>query len=61
MTKRLSSALLLGLVLLPALAMATLQVGDPAPNFSIPDSTGTFRSLSEFRGQVVQILFWANF
>ncbi|MEO0085045.1 MAG: hypothetical protein ABIK37_00250 [candidate division WOR-3 bacterium] len=59
--KKTRLALLAGLVLLPALAMATLQVGDPAPNFSIPDSTGTFRSLSEFRGQVVQILFWANF
>lgn len=51
--------LLLGL--LPALALATLQVGEQAPDFSIPDSTGVPRRLSEFRGQVVQILFWQNF
>lgn len=62
MTKRLSAVLLIGLALLvPATALATLQVGDPAPDFSIPDSTGTFRSLSEFRGRVVELLFWANF
>jgi len=60
--KRLCFRLLAGLALLvPAAALATLQVGDPAPDFSIPDSSGAMRALSEFRGQVVQILFWANF
>jgi len=49
------------LCLLPAAALATLQVGEQAPDFSIPDSTGASRHPSEFRGQVVQILFWQNF
>uniref|UniRef100_A0A7C4GHT2 Redoxin domain-containing protein n=1 Tax=candidate division WOR-3 bacterium TaxID=2052148 RepID=A0A7C4GHT2_UNCW3 len=62
MKRRLCFGLLVGLTaLLPATALATLRVGDPAPDFSIPDSTGAMRSLSEFRGRVVQILFWANF
>jgi hypothetical protein len=49
------------LFLVPATALAVLGVGEAAPDFSIPDSTGTMRHLSEFRGQVVQILFWQNF
>ncbi len=56
-----SGAQVLLLGLLPALAFATLRVGEQAPDFSIPDSTGTSRHLSEFRGQVVQIAFWQDF
>jgi len=54
-------ALLAALALVPAAALATLRVGDAAPDFSLPDSAGTMHSLSEFRGKVVAILGWANF
>lgn len=53
--------LLAVLMLAPAAAFAKLSVGDQAPDFTLPDSTLTMRSLSEFRGQVVAILGWANF
>lgn len=59
MHRHLARAMLLAII--PAAAFATLQVGQTAPDFGIPDSTGTIRHLSEFRGQVVQILFWQNF
>jgi peroxiredoxin len=49
------------LALLPLTAFATLRVGDQAPDFTLPDSAGTMHSLSDFRGQVVAILGWANF
>ncbi|MEO0080065.1 MAG: redoxin domain-containing protein [candidate division WOR-3 bacterium] len=42
-------------------ARATLQVGEPAPDFGLPDSAGNVHHLSDFRGQVVHILFWENF
>jgi len=53
--------LLMVLVLAPTAALAVLRVGDPAPNFTLPDSAATSHSLSELRGQVVAILGWANF
>jgi hypothetical protein len=52
---------LMVLVLAPSAAYAVLHVGDAAPNFTLPDSTLTMRSLSEFRGQVVALLGWGNF
>ena len=36
----------------------TLQVGDPAPEFSLNDQSGTSVSLSQFRGQRVVIYFY---
>jgi thiol-disulfide isomerase/thioredoxin len=33
--------------------------GSPAPDISLPDSTGQLRSLSELKGQVVLVDFWA--
>jgi hypothetical protein len=59
--KALLLVLLTVLLLAPAVALAKLNVGDQAPDFTLPDSTLTMRSLSEFRGQVVAILGWANF
>jgi len=35
-----------------------LQVGDPAPDFSLPDQTGSLVALSQFRGQRVVIYFY---
>lgn len=35
-----------------------LAPGDAAPEFSLPDHTGTVRSLSEFRGRPVVLWFY---
>lgn len=35
-----------------------LSPGDDAPEFSLPDHTGTVRSLSEFRGHPVVLWFY---
>lgn len=37
-----------------------VSVGRPAPDFSMADSTGVSRSLSELKGKVVLIDFWAS-
>jgi len=39
---------------------ATLKVGDPAPDFSLIDRQGKTWTLSELKGQVVFINFWAT-
>ena len=36
----------------------TLDVGSPAPAFSLPDETGTTRSLNDFKGQKVVLYFY---
>ena len=46
-----------------ALSMSTAsaaKVGDLAPNFTLKSATGTNLRLSEFRGEVVMINFWAT-
>lgn len=35
-----------------------ISIGIPAPEFSLADETGTFRSLSQFRGQPVVLYFY---
>ncbi|WP_308466799.1 peroxiredoxin [Rathayibacter soli] len=35
-----------------------LTVGQQTPDFTLPDSTGTLRSLSDFRGQDVVVYFY---
>jgi thioredoxin-dependent peroxiredoxin len=35
-----------------------LRVGEPAPDFSLPSSTGTIVSLSDFRGKSAVVLFF---
>lgn len=49
------------LTLFPTLALGTLRVGDPAPDFSIPDTAWVNHRLSEQRGKVVMLLFWQEF
>jgi len=35
-----------------------IQVGEAVPEFSVPDETGTVRTLAEFRGKRVVIWFY---
>ncbi len=55
------AVLLTMLALAPTAALAVLNVGDQAPNFSIPDTAWVNHSLSEYRGKVVLIQFWQQF
>jgi peroxiredoxin len=58
---RLNRSLALTLVLWGARAFASqgLEVGQPVPEFSAHDETGTAHSLSQYRGKVV-VLEWTN-
>lgn len=40
--------------------LTRLGEGDPAPNFSLPDITGTKHTLEEYRGDIVALHFWAT-
>lgn len=42
-----------------SLAAAAPEIGKPAPTFSIVDSNGTARALSDYKGRIV-ILEWTN-
>lgn len=48
------------LAFLPATALAVLRVGDPAPDFTLPDTAWVNHSLTELRGKVVVLLFWQS-
>lgn len=50
---------LAGLLLAAATAHAAPVVGQPAPDFTVPDTAGTPVKLSDFRGKVV-VLEWTN-
>lgn len=41
-------------------APAPIAIGDPAPDFALPDLSGTTRTLADFRGRPVLINFWAT-
>ncbi len=59
--KRRSLSVLAGLlVLVPTMALAILHVGDPAPDFTLPDTAYVNHSLSEWRGRVVLLNFWQS-
>jgi hypothetical protein len=60
MKRRLFFAALAVLALAPALLMAWPQPGTTAPNFTIPDTAWANHSLSDYRGKVVQLLFWQS-
>lgn len=47
-------------VLAPNAALAVLQVGDPAPNFTVQDTAYRNHSLTDYRGKVVTLLFWQS-
>ena len=41
-------------------AMIKLGIGQPAPDFTLPDTSGRMVSLSSLRGQYVLVDFWAS-
>jgi peroxiredoxin len=55
--KRILASLLC--LFLAAPALAKVSVGQPAPDFTLTDSNGTSRALSEFKGKFV-VLEWNN-
>lgn len=44
----------------PGFERGVVQVGDEAPNFTLRDLTGNVMSLSQLRGKVVLLNFWAT-
>ena len=48
-----------GLLILVSAVQAQVEIGAAAPGFSLPDSQGQTRSLSDFAGQAV-VLEWTN-
>jgi peroxiredoxin len=59
--RRLGRALLLAVLLLPiAVPASSGLAGLPAPDFALKNKSGTNHRLSEYRGQVVLIGFWAD-
>ena len=58
---RLGAALWIGLAaaLAPHAARAAdLQVGQPAPDFALPDQTGKIHHLSDYKGKTVILAFY---
>lgn len=45
--------------IVPTIALASPQIGQPAPEFTLTDCTGKEHSLSDFRGKTV-VLEWVN-
>ncbi len=46
--------------LLPGTALAVLNVGDQAPNFTLPDTAWVNHQLTEYAGRVVLLNFWQS-
>jgi len=59
-TVRLSRIFLFVCALAPFTAHATPEVSGPAPDFTLKSRSGENIKLSELRGQVVMINFWAS-
>lgn len=56
--KKLATACLL---LSMSFSILALEIGKPAPEFSLPNiATNTLSSLSQYRGQVIYLDFWAS-
>jgi hypothetical protein len=58
MNRKAAFALIGLLAMAPALLVAGPNIGDPAPNFALPDTALVNHQLAEYRGKVVQIFFW---
>jgi peroxiredoxin len=59
--KVLSLALLIFVLSFSAIAQQNLKIGDPAPEFSAAAIDGTKLTLSQMRGKVVLLTFWATY
>ena len=46
--------------ILPVAERNVVKLGEPAPNFQLRDSNGQFVTLSDLRGKVVLLNFWAT-
>ena len=46
--------------LLPSAALGVLNVGDTAPNFTLPDTAYVNHQLSEWSGRCVLLNFWQS-
>ena len=57
----LAAAALAGALAFPLFAHASPAVGDVAPDFALKDLSGRNQRLSEFRGDVVVLTFWASY
>ena len=57
--KRKILALFMGLLLAAPAVYAAVETGKPAPNFTLTDTQGKSRSLSDFKNQYV-VLEWVN-
>jgi len=60
MTKRLARVALVMFALSPCAAGAGEKPSGPAPDFTLTDAAGEPFSLSELKGQVIMINFWAS-
>ena len=64
-TKRATARILSGMLLVAALGVvgghevAALEIGKPAPDFTLPSTTGEKISLSQYRGKLVLLEFYA--
>ena len=46
--------------ILPFVERNVVKLGEPAPNFQLPDLNGRLVTLSDLRGKVVLLNFWAT-
>jgi thiol-disulfide isomerase/thioredoxin len=56
----LAGAVLAGILVFPILSSGTPVTGSVAPDFALKDLGGANQRLSEFRGDVVVLTFWAS-
>ena len=64
-TKRATARILFGMLLVAVLGVggqevAALEIGKPAPNFTLPSTTGEKISLSQYRGKLVLVEFYGG-
>jgi thiol-disulfide isomerase/thioredoxin len=56
----LAGAVLAGILIFPIVSSGAPVTGSVAPDFALKDLSGTNQRLSEFRGDVVVLTFWAS-